>query len=207
MSELTKAMEQLEEDQLMTLVDQRLANGDSALEILGEINQGISLVGELYEKGDYFISQLMFSAELLQNTIEKLKPYMAQDRDSKAFGRVAIGTVAGDIHDIGKNIVGTLLAGNGFEVIDLGVDVPADKFIDAAKDPEIKVVGMSALLSFTYPEMKKVVDAMKEAGVRDKVQIIVGGAPITEDVRIYSGADFWAKTAVDTVNLCKKIYS
>ena len=206
MSELTLAMEQLEEDQLIRLVEADLARGRNALEILGDINQGITRVGELYEKGEYYISQLMFSAELLENVIEKLRPKLAGGQAAKTLGTVVIGTVAGDIHDIGKHIVGTLLIGNGFEVVDLGVDVSPDKFVEAARDPAIKVLGMSALLSFTYPEMKKTVDALVAAGVRDSVQVIIGGAPITEEVRVYAGADHYAKTAVDTVKIAKRVY-
>ncbi len=207
MSELTLAMEQLEEEQLMALVDAEMARGRNALEILGEVNQGITRVGELYEKGEYFISQLLFSAELLETVLVRLRPKLIGAGAAKRLGKVVIGTVAGDIHDIGKNIVGTLLNGNGFDVIDLGVDVPPRKFVEAARDPEVKVLGMSALLSFTYPEMKKTVDAMVADGVRGSVQVIVGGAPITEEVRVFSGADHYARTAVDTVNICKKIYS
>ena len=207
MSDITNAMAQLEEDQLMELVEARLARGVSALEILGEVNQGIAQVGEMFERGEYFISQLMFSAEILEAVLEKLKPGLAGAGPVEQAGKVVIGTVAGDIHDIGKNIVGTLLEGNGFEVIDLGVDVAVDKFVEAAKDPSVKVLGMSALLSFTYPEMKKVVEALTEAGVRGQVKVIIGGAPVTEDVRIYSDADYYAKTAIDTVNFCKGVYN
>jgi len=207
MSDITNAMAQLEEDQLMELVEAELGRGTSALEILGEVNQGIAQVGEMFERGEYFISQLMFSAEILQAVLEKLKPGLAGSGPAERVGKVVIGTVAGDIHDIGKNIVGTLLEGNGFEVIDLGVDVAVDKFVAAVKDPSVKVLGLSALLSFTYPEMKKVVEALQEAGMRGQVKVIIGGAPVTEDVRIYSDADYYAKTAIDTVNICKEVYN
>jgi methylmalonyl-CoA mutase cobalamin-binding domain/chain len=121
-------------------------------------------------------------------------------------GTVVIGTVKGDIHDIGKNLVVTLLKGSGFEVIDLGVDVPPDRFVDTVKESGASIVGLSALLNFTYPEMKTVVDAFENAGLRDRVKIIIGGAPCDERVRAFSGADYYAADAVSGVNLCKEIY-
>ncbi|MGB9905715.1 MAG: cobalamin B12-binding domain-containing protein, partial [Desulfotomaculales bacterium] len=122
-------------------------------------------------------------------------------------GKVVIGTVKGDIHDIGKNIVVSLLRGAGFDVTDLGVDVPAEKFVAALKETGARVLGLSALLNFTYPEMKNVVEAVTEAGLRDRVTIIIGGAPCNEQVRQFTGADYYAEDAVTGVNICKKVYS
>jgi methanogenic corrinoid protein MtbC1 len=121
-------------------------------------------------------------------------------------GKVVIGTVKGDIHDIGKNIVVTLLRGSGFEVTDLGVDVPADKFVTVLKETGARVLGLSALLNVTYPEMKHVVEEVGGAGLRDKVKIIIGGTPVNEQVRQFSGADYFAEDAVAGVNICKKVY-
>ena len=119
---------------------------------------------------------------------------------------VVIGTVAGDVHDIGKNIVGTLLKGRGFKVIDLGVDVPVTSFLEAVATHKPKLLGMSALLSFTYPAMKEVCDTLAEKGLRDTVKIVIGGAPCNEEVRAYAGADLWAPTAMDTVAFANKVH-
>jgi methanogenic corrinoid protein MtbC1 len=207
MSDLSLAMKELEEDKVMELVKKGLDGGTSPLDIIAELNQGVVGVGELYESGEYFVSQLMFAAEILNEVMEVMEPAMAKAGSGKDAGVVVIGTVAGDVHDIGKNIVHTLLKGSGYKVIDLGVDVPTDKFVDAVKEHNPKVLGMSALLSFTYPEMKAVVEALAAKGLRDKVKVVIGGAPCNEEVRAYAGADLWAPTAMDTVAFTNKVYA
>ena len=207
MSELSTAMKELEEEQILELVKKGLADGRSPLDIIAELNQGVVGVGELYESGEYFVSQLMFAAEILNEVMEIMEPAMAKAGTGKEAGTVVIGTVAGDVHDIGKNIVHTLLKGSGYKVVDLGVDVPTDKFIAAVKEHNPNLLGMSALLSFTYPEMKAVVEALSASGLRDKVKVVIGGAPCNEDVRAYAGADLWAPTAMDTVAFANKIYA
>ena len=207
MSELTLAMKELEEDKILELVQKDLDSGRSPLEIIGELNQGVVGVGELYESGEYFVSQLMFAAEILTEVMEIMAPAMAKAEGGQSAGTVVIGTVAGDVHDIGKNIVGTLLKGSGYNVIDLGVDVPAEKFVEAVSEHKPKVLGMSALLSFTYPEMKAVVEALAAKGLRDGVKVVIGGAPCNDEVRAYAGADLWAPTAMDTVTYANKIYA
>jgi len=188
------------------LVDQKIEEGLSALDIIDECNAGMTAVGELFSKNTYFLSQLMFSANILKTVMARLDPILAGSRKRDAVGKVVMGTVNGDIHDIGKNIVITLLRGSGFEVADLGVSVPAEKFVEAIKETGAKVLGLSALLSTTYPEMKNVVEAIDKAGLRDKVKIIIGGAPVNEQVRQYTGADYYADSAVTGINLCKEIY-
>ena len=207
MDELVIAMRDLEEQRVYDLVDERVKAKVPALDIVKTLNEGMVAVGQLFSERTYFISQLLYSAEILENVMNKLKPLLAGAVQGGSAGKVIIGTVKGDIHDIGKNIVVTLMRGAGFEVIDLGVDVPADKFVSAIKESGAKVVGLSALLNLTYPEMKNVVDSIIQAGIRDKVKIIVGGTPVNEQVREYAGADFYAEDAVAGVNLCKKIYA
>ena len=207
MNELSQALRDLDENKVNELVEKELAGGSSALDIIKACNEGMVAVGELFSKCEYFISQLIFSAEILKGVMARLEPLLEGSVAEGAKGKVVIGTVKGDIHDIGKNIVVTLLRGSGFEVIDLGVDIPAEKFVNALKQSGAKVLGMSALLNFTYPEMKNVVDAVAAAGLRDKVKVIIGGAPVNEQVREFSGADFAARDAVHGVEICKSIYS
>ena len=207
MSELSVAMKDLDEDMILELVQKDVAAGRNPLEIIGDLNQGVVGVGELYESGEYFVSQLMFAAEILGEVMDVLEPVMAKSGESKSAGTVVIGTVAGDVHDIGKNIVGTLLKGSGYNVVDLGVDVPVDKFVEAVGEHKPKVLGMSALLSFTYPEMKAVVEALKAKGLREGVKVVIGGAPCNDEVKEYAGADLWAPTAMDTVAYANKVYT
>lgn len=207
MSELSVAMKELEEETILDLVKKGLAAKKSPMDIIAELNQGVVGVGELYEKGEYFVSQLMFAAEILNEVMEIMEPAMAQGGDAAQAGTVVIGTVAGDVHDIGKNIVHTLLKGSGYKVVDLGVDVPTEKFVEAVAEHQPKVLGLSALLSFTYPEMKAVCEALAAKGLRDKVKVVIGGAPCNEDVRAFAGADKWAPTAMDTVAFTNQVYA
>ncbi len=208
MGDLAQAIANLEEKRVNELIDREIKEGVNPLDIIHECNEGMVRVGELFSEGKYFISELIYSAEILKQVMVKLDPLLAGVQTGGATkGKVVIGTVQGDIHDIGKNIVITLLKGAGFDTMDLGVDVPAEKFVQAVKESGAKVLGMSALLNFTYPAMKEVVEAIKEAGLRDQVKIIVGGTPVNEQVREYSGADYYAKDAVAGVNLCEQVYS
>ncbi len=208
MGDLAQALAGLDEKKVYDLVDRKINEGAGPLNIVQECNAGMIRVGELFSEGKYFISQLIFSAEILKQVMKKLDPLLAGiQTEQAAGGKVVIGTVKGDIHDIGKNIVVTLLKGAGFDVIDLGVDVSAEKFVQSVKESGAKVLGMSALLNFTYPAMKEVVDAVAAAGLRDQVKVIVGGTPVNEQVREYAGADYYAKDAIVGVNLCKEIYS
>lgn len=206
MSELAEALRDLKEDEVYRLVDQQIEQGVSPLEIIAACNEGMAAVGELFSSNVYFISQLIFSAEILKTVMKKLEPILAGVQTVGSQGQVVIGTVKGDIHDIGKNIVVTLLKGSGFEVLDLGVDVSPDKFVTALQDTQAKVLGLSALLTTTYPAMKTAVEALEQAGIRERVSVMIGGAPCNEQVREFSGADYYAKDAVAGVNICKKIY-
>lgn len=207
MSVLAQALTDLEEQKVYQLVDEKIKSGVSPIDIIGECNTGMVGVGNLFSAGQYFLSQLIFSAEIFKTVMQRLEPMLEGVSGGGSAGKVIIGTVKGDIHDIGKNIVINLLRGSGFEVLDVGVDVPKEKFVEAVRESGARVLGLSALLNFTYPEMKNVVDAITEAGLRDQVKIIIGGAPCNEQVRRFTGADYYAEDAVAGVNICKEIYS
>lgn len=206
MNELAQALRDLDENKVYELVNTQIEEVP-AIEIINACNEGMVAVGELFSEGTYFISELIFSAEILKNIMNQLEPMLEHGEAKGNQGQVVLGTVKGDLHDIGKNIVKTLLRGSGFEVIDLGVDVDTEKFVKAVQESEARVLGLSALLNFTYPAMKDVVDAIAEAGIRNDVNIIIGGAPVNEEVLAYTGADFCANDAVEGVNFCKKVYS
>jgi len=205
MTSLAEAMANLDENQVYKLVDEKINQGKSPLEIIEECSQGVTVVGDRFAKGEYYLTELMFSAEILQEVMKKLG--LNEQERPDTLGTVVIGTVKDDIHDIGKNIVVSLLRSNGFKVIDLGVDVPAERFVDAVKESKAKVVGLSALLNTTYPQMKVVVEAFIKAGIREQVTIIIGGSICSEEVREFTGADYYARDAITGVNICKKVYS
>jgi methanogenic corrinoid protein MtbC1 len=205
MEELIQAIRDLNEQKVYDLVEEKIKQGTPAVDIVKACNEGMVAVGELFSTCKYFISQLIFSAEILKNVMKRLDPLLQGADLGKSAGKVVMGTVKGDIHDIGKNIVITMLRGSGFEVIDLGVDVPAETFINAVRESGAGIIGLSALLNFTYPEMKNVVDEVAKAGLREKVKIIIGGTPCNEQVRQFAGADYYAVDAVTGVNICKQI--
>ena len=206
MDALAQAIRDLDEKRVNELVEEKIKAGVPDLEIVKICNEGMVSLGDLFSEGVYFISELIFSAEILKGVMKRLDPLLQATGEGSSAGKVVIGTVKGDIHDIGKNIVVTLLRGAGFEVVDLGVDVPAPKFVETVRRTGARVLGLSALLNLTYPEMKAVIEEIAKAGIREQVKIIVGGAPVNEQVRQFAGADYWAPDAVAGVNLCKKIY-
>lgn len=206
MSELVYALRDLKEAEVYRLVDDRIDRNVSSIKIIEECNRGMVAVGELFSANRYFIAELIFAAEILKTVMNKLEPLLERDNRLASLGKVVIGTVKSDIHDIGKNIAITLLKGSGFEVIDMGVDVPPERFVAALEETQAKVLGLSALLTTTYPAMKTTVDALKQANIRERVKVIIGGAPCNEQVREFSGADYYARDAVSGVDICKKIY-
>ena len=165
--------------------------------------KGMDIVGQKYEAKEYFLAELIMAGEVMKEGMKVLEPHL-KSGEVKTLGKVAVGTVRGDLHDIGKNIVATLLGAAGFDVIDLSVDVTPEQFVEAVRTQKPKIIGMSALLTVTMPEMENVVKELKKAGLRDKVKIIVGGAPLTDDYAKKIGADAYAPNAVAGVNICKK---
>jgi 5-methyltetrahydrofolate--homocysteine methyltransferase len=181
-----------------------LENGVDPKEIiLKGVSQGMEIVGGKFESSEYFLSELIVAGEIGKEISAMLKPYL-RGEEVKKVGKVVIGTVSGDLHDIGKNIVAMMLEAAGFEVIDLGADVPAEKFIEAVRRERPHIAGMSALLTVTMVEMKNVIEALKEAGLRDKVKVIIGGAAVTEDYAKSIGADGYGANAVEGVRICKQ---
>ncbi|MBS7288331.1 MAG: corrinoid protein [Candidatus Freyarchaeota archaeon] len=164
--------------------------------------KGLDIVGEKYEKGEYFLADLVVAGEAMKEGMKVLEPYLRAG-EAEALGRVVIGTVRGDMHDIGKNIVATMLSGAGFKVIDLGVDVPPERFVEAVRKHRPHIVGMSALLTTTMMEMEKVIRALEDAGLRSRVKVIIGGAPVSMDYAEKIGADAYARDAVEGVSICK----
>ncbi len=161
-------------------------------------------VGRLFEIGEKFVPEMLIAARAMQRSVDLLKPHLVE-ADLRAVGKVVIGTVAGDLHDIGKNLVAMMMEGAGFEIIDLGTDVAPEKFVEAVQNNDVDMVGMSALLTTTMASISATIEALTEAGVRDKVKVIIGGAPITQDFADKVGADGFAPDAGSAPRIAKAL--
>jgi len=202
-TDLVKTLADLKEKEVIKIVESRLSAGEDPFKILDDARSGVEIVGKRFAEGDYFIPDLIYAGEILKIITDMIKPNLMKKVEVKRLGKVIMGTVAGDIHDIGKNIVVFMLDVNGFEVLDLGIDVPAQKFVDTIKETGSKIVGMSGFLTLAFQSMKDTVEAIKKAGLRDEVKIMIGGGQIDEEVRIFSGADAYGKDAMEAVKLAK----
>ena len=182
-----------------------LDTGTAPMELIsGSMVPAMDEVGRLFESEEYFVPELLLAGRAMKSSMELLRPLMIAS-GQKFSTRVVIGTVKGDLHDIGKNIVASMLEGGGFEVIDLGADVPPEKFVSAVEENQPHVVCMSALLTVTMPAMRTTIDALKRAGLRDRVKVLIGGAPVTTDYAREIGADGYSENASGAVRLVKSI--
>jgi methylmalonyl-CoA mutase cobalamin-binding domain/chain len=200
--EMKSALIEFRAEPLVEMIRQAIQKGVPAEEVIEVLSEGMNVVGEKYQAGEYFVTMLIIAGEVMKEAMEVLEPHL-EGRSGGDLGRVVLATVAGDIHDIGKNILSTLLTTAGFEVIDLGIDVTAEAIVEAVKEHEPMVLGMSALLTTNLEQFPKVVGLLEKEGIRDRVKVIVGGATVTEDFARAAGVDAYAKTAVDGVNICK----
>jgi len=199
-----KAIIDLDENKAIKLAKERIERGEDPIKILDDIKIAVDEIGRKYEAKEYFIADLVMAGEILKEISEILKPAL-MGKTIEKIGKIVIGTVEGDIHDIGKNIAITMLEGAGFEVIDLGVDVSSQKFVEAIKQHNPQIVGMSGLLTLAIESMKKTIDAIKKAELRNKVKIIIGGGRVDEYAKQYVGADDWSTSAAIGVIKCKKL--
>jgi 5-methyltetrahydrofolate--homocysteine methyltransferase len=194
----------LKEDEVIKLTKKRLDAKEDPLKILEDSRKGMEIVGKRFAGGEYFLPELVFSGELLKEVTDLVKPYLKGDIKQKRLAKVVIGTVAGDIHDIGLNIVDFMLDVNGFEVTNLGVDVPKEKFIKAIQDTRAPVLGLSGFLTPAFDAMKETVEALEKAGLRKNVKIMIGGGQMDDEVRKYAKADAYGKDAMAAVTLAKQ---
>ena len=208
LSRIKEALVDLDEEALLDAVEEALRTGIPAERIVFEaMSRGMEEVGRLFEVGEYFLAEMIIAADIFKKAMERLQPLLEKAASSaaRARGRVVIGTVEGDVHDIGKSLVASMLRAAGFEVIDLGVDVPAERFAEAVEKYRPDIVAMSALLTTTMKNMEKVVKTLEERGLRSRVKVVIGGAPTTPEFAERIGADAWARNAVEAVKKCVEL--
>ncbi len=203
--ELVEALSTMKEKDALRIVDEMLERGAEPAEILALCSEAMQVVGDKFSEGEYFLPELMMSGEMLKKIGQVLKPRMAGETAGKAkLGRVVLGTVRGDIHDIGKDLVGFILDVNGFEVTDLGINVPEEKFVEAVRENKPQVLALSGFLSVAFDSMKTTIEQVEAAGLRDGLRVIIGGGQMDNTVRDYVKADAYGESAMDAVAFAKK---
>jgi len=200
---LIDAMANMREEEAVEVATKILESGGDPLTVLQNCREAMGVVGDRFAKGEYFLPELILAGEMLKTISAMTQEKLGEGLEIERFGKVLFGTVKGDIHDIGKDIVVYMLDANGFDVLDLGIDVPPEKFVDAIKEFQPQVVGLSGFLTLAFDSMKTTVESIKDAGLRDQVKIMIGGGQMDEYVREYCGADAYGADAVAAVSLSK----
>jgi len=202
--QLADAFVALDRDRCLTLVRERIDAGIPVTEIIDESRVGMGRIGDKYSSGEFFLSELVMAGHIFGECMKLLEPLIESHAKSK-LGTIVVGTVAGDIHDLGKNIFCSLLRAEGFDVVDVGVDVPPERFVEAVREHEARIVGLSCLLTTAFGAMRQTVKAFEEAGMRSSVTILIGGSIVSERVRDEVGADGFATDAVVGVRECVRL--
>ncbi|MFC2021330.1 B12-binding domain-containing protein [Chloroflexota bacterium] len=207
-SKLVTALVNLQEDEALQIVNEEIDKGENPYNILNDCQEAMEIVGQNYEKGEYYVPELIMSGEMLKKISNIVRPKLASAKKvgegSVKLGKVVIGTVHGDVHDIGKDIVALILDVNGFEVHDLGVDVAQEKFVEAVKELKPQIVAMSGFLTLAYDAMKSAIEALDKAGLRKDVKVMIGGGQINDMVNTHTKADGWGINAMTAVRLAKE---
>jgi methanogenic corrinoid protein MtbC1 len=202
---LINLMADMMEDETLAMVKELIASGANPMDILDDARSAMEVVGKRFETGEYFIPDLMMAGEILRGISDIVRPLLEGGGGvSSKKGKVLIGTVAGDIHDIGKDIVTFMVDVSGYDVLDIGIDVPVETFVEKIKEFKPQVVGLSGFLTLAFDSMKKTVEALEEAGLRDSLKIMIGGGQMDDEVRKYVRADAYGKDAIAAVNLCRQ---
>ena len=202
-TELVTAIAEMDDEAAVRLAGELIDAGTPPLEILDACKQGMAVVGERFEAGEYFVPELILAGEMLRQISDIVRPLLAEAGDTPRLGTIVLGTVAGDIHDIGKDIVGFMLDVNGFVVHDLGVDVPVERFVDAVREYRPGVVALSGFLTLSFDAMRDTVEALADAGLRDSVKVMIGGGAVDENIRTFAGADAFGSDAMAAVTLAR----
>ncbi|MHA2380047.1 MAG: cobalamin B12-binding domain-containing protein [Candidatus Thorarchaeota archaeon] len=201
MNELTEALVELAEKEVRDLVETHLSEGRDPLKILANLKEGMDIVGQRFSEGEYFLVELVMSAEVFNRAMDILEPKLLETQKTEGMGTIVIGTVKGDIHYIGKNLVVAFLKSNGFDVHDLGEDVAPETFIEKLKESGAPILALSGLITTTHDVMRETVDALETAGLRNSVMVMIGGCDVNQEVVEYTGADAFGVDAVGAVEV------
>jgi methanogenic corrinoid protein MtbC1 len=204
MTDLITAMADIEDELVIELIEKQLSEGKEPFHILGDLKKGMDIVGQRFSDNEYFLVELVMSADVFKRAMEILEPRLLSTQKGGGSGKIVIGTVQGDVHYIGKNLVIAFLLSNGFEVFDLGEDVPPEKFISKLNETGAKILALSGLITITHDVMKKTIEALVEAGIREKVKVVIGGGDIDQSIVEYTGADAFGKDAMSSVEIAKR---
>lgn len=204
LAKLKEAMGDLEEDIVIEIVDEVVASGTDAQAAVDACSAGMDIVGDRFAAGEYFVSDLIYAGEIMTDAVQKLSALLADGGAAGNSAKLILATVKDDLHDIGKNIVKAFFEAAGFEVVDLGIDVPASKIVDTAKEQGIKIIALTGVLTLALDSMKATVEAFEAAGIRDDVKILIGGNPVSAEACQAMKADAWAHSPADSVNICKE---
>jgi len=200
--ELSALIVELKKDELLSAVTDRVDKGENPLSLLEECRHGMSVVGDRFQKGDYFLAELILSADIFKEASALIRPCLAKSRAENPLGKVLLATLKGDIHDLGKNILATLLEAHGFEVYDLGVDIHPTLVLEKAREIKPEFIGFSALITSAFPRMKEAQEILRQSDLRNNVKIMIGGGVTTPTVKEYVGADFQTVDAMEGVRYC-----
>jgi methanogenic corrinoid protein MtbC1 len=201
---LKTVMGDLEEDNVVGMLEEVMADGGREVDAaMSAFQEGMRIVGKRFESGEYFVGDLIYSGELMTKAMDIIRPALTAKKSGSAATKLLLCTVEGDLHDIGKNIVKAIFEAGGFEVVDIGIDVPADTIIQTARDQNIKIIALSGVLTIAIDAMKKTVDAFKEEGLRNDVKIIIGGAPVNANVAKIVGSDAWSINPQEGYEICQ----
>ncbi len=204
MNELTQAMADLDDQKVMQLVNKQLSAGTAPVQILDDLRRGMDIVGDKFSKNEYFLVELVMSADVFKKAMTLLEPKLFSSQRTSEKGKVVIGTVKGDIHYIGKNLVVAFLKSNGFDVYDLGEDVAPEMFVNKLKETGARVLALSGLITTTHDVMRTTIEALKTAGIRKKVKVMIGGGDINQETVKFTGADAFGRDALSAVELARK---
>jgi len=205
LEKLVDGIMNLRKDEVLEIVKTLSDKDDNPLKILEECRRGMTIVGDLFQKGDYYLAELLLSGEIFKQAMVILEPHLSKERDEESVGTVLLGTLKGDIHDLGKNILGHLLKAQGFEIHDLGIDVPPEQVVEKVKEIKPDFVGFSALVTPVFEKMKAAEEMLRNEGLRDGLKLMIGGGVTTPATRDYVGADFQTIDAMAGVAYCMKI--